>query len=155
MKTWHRTFVTSKYPPERTGGIKKALKLSTLTKYGPMPPNAKERKGRPKKAMSAYRPDFLEDQTNHHTQDTKQTMKIHDLIERLEGYRDLYGPNCEVRLQTQPNWPFENTIAGLVSGSEINDSDDDDDNDVEQDTVVYIIEGTQLGYGSKTAWNLI
>ena len=56
---------------------------------------------------------------------------------------------------TQPNWPFENTITGLASGAEINESDEDrdeDDDDVEGDAVLYIVEGQQLGYGSKRAW---
>lgn len=80
-------------------------------------------------------------------------MTINELIERLEEYRDLHGEDCEVRLMTQQNWPFENTITGLVSGEEINDTDDDDD--VEADAVVYIVEGQQLGYGSKRAWEIV
>ncbi len=85
-------------------------------------------------------------------------MTLNELIERLEEYRDLHGEDCEVRLMTQQNWPFENTITGLASGAEINDTDDEDDEDVEDvedveaDAVVYIVEGTQLGYGSKRAW---
>ena len=82
-----------------------------------------------------------------------------ELIERLEEYRDLHGEDCEVRLMTQQNWPFENAITGLVSGAEINDAEADDDDegvdtgtDVETDAVVYIVEGEQLGYGSKRAW---
>ena len=79
-------------------------------------------------------------------------MTLNELIERLEEYRDLHGDDCEVRLMTQQNWPFENTITGLVSGQEINETDDNDDSDVEADAVVYIVEGQQLGYGSKLAW---
>ena len=79
-------------------------------------------------------------------------MTLNELIERLEEYRDLHGEDCEVRLMTQQNWPFENAITGLVSGAEINDTDDEDDEDVETDAVVYIVEGTQLKYGSKRAW---
>ena len=79
-------------------------------------------------------------------------MTLNELIERLEEYRDLHGEDCEVRLMTQQNWPFENSITGLVSGAEINESDEDDDACVEDDAVVYIVEGTQLKYGSKRAW---
>ena len=79
-------------------------------------------------------------------------MTLNDLIERLEEYRDQLGEDAEVRLMTQQNWPFENTITGLASGAEINETDDDDDDDVEADVVVYIVEGQQLGYGSKRAW---
>ena len=81
-------------------------------------------------------------------------MTLNELIERLEEYRDLHGEDCEVRLMTQQNWPFENAITGLVSGAEINDTDDEDDEDVDTDAVVYIVEGTQLGYGSKRAWEI-
>jgi hypothetical protein len=82
-------------------------------------------------------------------------MTIDELIERLEEYRDELGGHSEVRLMTQQNWPFENRIAGLASGEEINDRDEDeDDEDVDTDQVVYIVEGGQLGYGSKRAWDV-
>ena len=82
-------------------------------------------------------------------------MNINDLIERLEEYRDLYGPDCEVRLQTQPSWPFETTVAGVVTAEEVQKTDSDDADDDACPEVVYILEGTQIGYGSKTAWNLV
>jgi hypothetical protein len=88
---------------------------------------------------------------------------INDLLRRLEEYRDDLGGDVEVRLMTQENWPFENTVIGLASGAEINDAGDDgndegndddecDDERVENDAVVYIVEGEQLGYGTKRAW---
>ena len=80
-------------------------------------------------------------------------MTQNEMIERLGEYRDLHGEDCEVRLMTQQNWPFENAITGLVSGAEINESNEDDDACVEDDAVVYIVEGTQLKYGSKRAWD--
>jgi hypothetical protein len=84
-------------------------------------------------------------------------MTINELIERLEEYRDEIGGDAEVRLMTQQNWPFENTIYGLASGVEINfeaDEDDpDDDGDVDEDAILYIVEGSQLGYGTKRAWD--
>jgi hypothetical protein len=86
-------------------------------------------------------------------------MTINELIERLEEYRDETGGDTEVRLMTQENWPFENSIRGLCSGKEISesgDSDDDDDNS-ESDadaSVVYIVEQDQLGYGTKRAWDV-
>jgi len=86
-------------------------------------------------------------------------MTIDDLIERLEQYRDEMGGSAEVRLMTQQNWPFEYTLAGICSGEEINgeaDEDDpDDDGDVDDENVVYLVEGTQLGYGTKRAWGVI
>lgn len=84
-------------------------------------------------------------------------MTINELIERLEIYRDEIGGDAEVRLMTQSNWPFENTIFGLASGVEINDEsedeDPDDDGDVDEDAILYIVEGSQLGYGTKRAWD--
>ena len=90
-------------------------------------------------------------------------MTIDELIERLEEYRDEIGGDAEVRLMTQQNWPFENTVCGLASGSEINDSSDDDEEEDEQEdddentadrSVLYIVEGNQIGYGTKQAWNV-
>ncbi|HSG71772.1 MAG TPA: hypothetical protein VLA12_15225 [Planctomycetaceae bacterium] len=85
-------------------------------------------------------------------------MTINELIERLEDYRDLLGGDAEVRLMTQENWPFENTIYGLASAEEINDAgnadDPDDDGDTEDADVVFICEGQQLGYGTKRAWEV-
>ena len=95
-------------------------------------------------------------------------MTIDELIERLEGYRDEIGGDAEVRLMTQQNWPFENTIHGLASSVEITDSDRDEDDlenedredgDLEDgvakaDAVLFIVEGRQLGYGTKRAWEV-
>lgn len=83
-------------------------------------------------------------------------MTISELIERLEEYRDELG-DVEVRLMTQSNWPFENGIVGLASGAEINaaiDDDPEDDGDVDDDDLVYIVEGQQLCYGTKRAWEV-
>ncbi len=86
-------------------------------------------------------------------------MTIDELIERLVDYRDQLGGDTEVRLMTQAHWPFENTILGLAAGHEINDAADQffpaaDDQDVEEDQVVYLCEGRQLGYGTKRAWQV-
>jgi hypothetical protein len=87
-----------------------------------------------------------------------KTMTINQLIERLEEYRDSIGGDAEVRLMNQQNWPFENTIAGVCSSEEINDAadedDPEDDGDVDDDAILYIVEGQQLGYGSKRAWEI-
>ena len=83
-------------------------------------------------------------------------MTLDELIDRLKEYRDDLGGDAEVRLMTQQNWPFENTLAGVVSAEEINEFDAEEfqDEDVEDDQVVYLVEGDQLGYGSKRAWEL-
>ena len=86
-------------------------------------------------------------------------MTIDELIARLEEYREEIGGNAQVRLMTQQNWPFENNIYGLASGAEINDSDEDDedggdDEVAAEDSVLFIVEGRQLGYGTKRAWEV-
>jgi len=92
-------------------------------------------------------------------------MTIDELIARLEDYRDEIGGDAEVRLMTQQNWPFENSIYGLASGAEINDYQDDEDGDEDddsddaaedaaEDAVLFIVEGQQLGYGTKRAWDV-
>ena len=81
-------------------------------------------------------------------------MTIDELIERLQDYRDDLGGDTEIRLMTQQNWPFENGIVGLASGAEINQHDDEDDEDVDDERVVFIVEGQQHGYGSKRAWEV-
>jgi len=92
-------------------------------------------------------------------------MTIDELIERLEEYRELIGGDAEVRLMTQQNWPFEYDLHGVCSGEEINDLDErdlpddeddaiDDEDDVTDDKIFYLVEGTQLGYGSKRAWHI-
>ena len=85
-------------------------------------------------------------------------MTIGKLITLLEEYRDEHGEDAEVRLMTQENWPFENRIAGVTSGAETNEASNDDpseyldDQDVAEDAIVYIVEGGQICYGSKWAW---
>ena len=85
-------------------------------------------------------------------------MNLDTLIEILTDYRDELGGDAEVRLMTQQQWPFENRICGLTSGQEMKDASDGDedyesyDSAVAEDAVVYIVEGGQIGYGSKRAW---
>ncbi len=79
-------------------------------------------------------------------------MTVNELIERLTEYRDVLGGDTEVRSMQQPSWPFEYSIEGLVSTEEMR-SEDDDDKTSETETKVFILEGTQLCYGSKSAWD--
>jgi hypothetical protein len=81
-------------------------------------------------------------------------MTIDDLISRLEECRDEFGGEAEVRLMTQQNWPFENAIHGVTSGREINGESEDDDDDVANDAMIYLVEGRQIAYGSKRAWDV-
>ena len=82
-------------------------------------------------------------------------MTVQDLIDRLIEYRDVLGGDTEVRTMQQPSWPFEYSIEGLVSTDEMRSEDDDtdDSDDSEAETKVFILEGTQLCYGSRSAWD--
>ena len=85
-------------------------------------------------------------------------MQLDTLIEILNDYREEFRGDAEVRLMTQQNWPFESRICGVTSGRDMNESHDedadadDDDQDVADDHTVYIVEGGQICYGSKRAW---
>ena len=83
-------------------------------------------------------------------------MNIQDLIEQLEDYKAEHGEDAEVRLMTQQNWPFENRVYGLCDSSELQDEDEDEDEgegDTEGKAIVYLVEGSQICYGNKNAWD--
>lgn len=97
--------------------------------------------------------------------------QLRELIENLDG-------EVEVRLMTQPNYihPFEYSIAGVVGLDEIHDFQAEDysnpDNEFPVEFyepqadygygfsnvpyggpgILYILEGTQLSYGTSDAW---
>jgi hypothetical protein len=110
-------------------------------------------------------------------------MTVSELIEQLIDACDGEPENTEVRLMTQPSWPFEWSIAG-VSGYENptcetcdgigkveSDLDGetekcqdcegkgdeprgkDFDGDASPTGVVFVLEGSQLRYGDKNAWD--
>lgn len=87
-----------------------------------------------------------------------QPMTVAALIALLEQYRDECGDDAEVRLMTQQNWPFENGIRGVTSTSQMDDFEDCEDEpfDVsggpDAGDVIYLVEGGQIGYGRKVAW---
>ena len=62
-------------------------------------------------------------------------LTVSQLIEELE---DL-DPDAEVRLATQPNWPFEWHLSTIEPGPAMPVTIDDQ-------PVVYLVEGEQLGY---------
>jgi len=85
-------------------------------------------------------------------------MRLSELIDRLEEYRDMSDDDPEVRLMTQENWPFENSVRGVCSNEEMNEFDEDGEPqevDEKSDPVVYLVEGSQLCYGNKQAWNVV
>jgi len=63
-------------------------------------------------------------------------MNVQELIYELEQM----DPNSEVRFASQPAWPFEYSVDGVVP---VGDDEEADHIDVQ---VVYLVEGTQLGY---------
>ena len=82
-------------------------------------------------------------------------MTVQELIDRLEDF----DPDTEVRLMTQQSWPFENSIQGLCDGRDLKDEDpcdchEDECSQCNPEGIVYIVEGSQLGYGNKNAWNI-
>jgi hypothetical protein len=97
-------------------------------------------------------------------------MLLTDLIAKLEELAQDH-PDAEVRLMTQNSWPFEYSILGIATTSDMAEEDaeaarenardrghdfDDEDGprkDAEaKPEIIYLVEGSQLGYGSKTAW---
>ena len=79
-------------------------------------------------------------------------MQVRDLIELLEDQ----DPEAEVLIMTQQNWPFENAVAGVASREDIVEEEPDEDagTDGAARSDVLIVEGSQLRYGSKAAWNV-
>lgn len=85
-------------------------------------------------------------------------MNVGELKDLLEGLDD----EVEVRLMTQPSWPFEYSVAGTILWSELSgefhpadvsiDAEDKCEMDSSED-ILYLVEGTQLGYGTKDAWS--
>jgi hypothetical protein len=63
-------------------------------------------------------------------------MTVADLIEELKCMPE----DAEVRFASQPNWPFEYNIADVIS-VEIENR-----HTGEEEEVVYLAEGRQLGY---------
>ena len=62
-------------------------------------------------------------------------MKVSELKEILEHYDD----DMEVRFASQPNWPFEYSILDAVMVH------------VDEEDVIYLEEGQQLGYLPREA----
>jgi hypothetical protein len=88
-------------------------------------------------------------------------MTVSELIEILQDM----DPSARVLIMSQQTWPFENAVVGVTIREEIMRADaeedgDEDDVEIEYDegtaaTDVFIVEGRQLRYGSKTAWDCV
>jgi hypothetical protein len=93
-------------------------------------------------------------------------MNIAQLIETLEDIKEQVGENTEVRFASQPNWPFEYSIRDVhpltkeerrdraeeelrdqgMGQEEINEYMADNQEGLDGEDVVYLEEGSQLGY---------
>lgn len=80
-------------------------------------------------------------------------MKVYQLIEKLQRY----DSDADVYIGSQPNWPFECSVAGLTSRSEFTEEDPElmayDDADDGRPNDVLLCEGRQVRYGSKGMFN--
>ena len=88
-------------------------------------------------------------------------MKVHELIEILQEM----DPEADVFLAVQPGYPFEHSVAGVCQrGDWLDDADDtaqpwadgdrwgaSDDQLPKND--VLLIDGGQVRYGAKAAWD--
>lgn len=97
-------------------------------------------------------------------------MRVSDLISILEDY----DGDAEVRIMSQPSWPFEYAVTNVVSRPELVDeeecececghlphNEDCEDMLYEREhpdrdkgiSDVFIVEGRQICYGDKNAWS--
>lgn len=101
-------------------------------------------------------------------------MTVDELVEDLRNLSAAGHGEAQVRLATQPSWPLEWTIDGMklhkTKGDEIeevenlifnNEYPEDQDEMREQlellkeqnETVLYLREGSQIGYASRSIWD--
>lgn len=89
-------------------------------------------------------------------------MTVGELIE-LPQHDD---PDARILTISQQSWPFEYEIKGLAIREEIirverEENGDDEDDEYDHDkrgtalTDILIVEGQQLRYGSKAAWDVV
>ena len=75
-------------------------------------------------------------------------MTLADLIQMADDYG--YDPEqIEIRIMSQPRWPFEYSVKGSVFAEVL---EWQSKYRKKQEHVLYLCEGSQLGYGSKDAW---
>jgi len=74
-------------------------------------------------------------------------MTVGQLIAILESY----DPDSTVLMLQQPTWPFEYTISGVCERADFSEPEDLEGSK-KQANDVFILEGSQLRYGHKDAW---
>lgn len=83
-------------------------------------------------------------------------MKVKELFAFL---KDM-DPEATVLIMSQANWPFEYSVSRITTRASMLDEDEDEDDtedesmtrDGMQPSDVFLVEGTQLRYGSRRAW---
>ena len=81
-------------------------------------------------------------------------MKVRELIEELEAH----DGDAEVLIGSQAQWPFEYAVHGIIDRAEVvraeaeADEPESTPDPDEKASDVFIVEGTQLRYGSKAMW---
>lgn len=87
-------------------------------------------------------------------------MTAQELVDKLQDFIDAYGPDKEVRIAEQPSYPFEYSIRGCTDSMELGFEEEDlaafEEDGIIPDgpeKVFYIVEGSQLGYFRKDAWD--
>jgi len=78
--------------------------------------------------------------------------ELREAIEYLDG-------DMEVRLMSQPSWPFEYSVRDVICGLDLGEEDegydpegDDPEEEGPRENIVYLVEGAQICYGTKAAW---
>ena len=84
-------------------------------------------------------------------------------VGELKGLLEDLDDDVEVRIMAQHDWPFEYSVYGVnlrsnfvraeeTGWEDCKQEQEPDGDDEEEPEVVYLLEGTQLGYGNKDAW---
>lgn len=76
-------------------------------------------------------------------------MTLLDLLNLADDYNLEYG-EVEIRLMSGTKWPFEYTVDGAVPETDLPNFEPK--RKQEGVMIVYLCEGSQLGYGTKDAW---
>ena len=76
-------------------------------------------------------------------------MKLEELIDKLKELEDVCGPDVEVRLAMQPNWPLAFNVGNVT----ILDAEETEDG--QENSIIWIAEGGHpynAPYAPKEAW---
>lgn len=78
---------------------------------------------------------------------------VGDLIGRLEDFDE----NLEVRIMSQQSWPFENHLGGVTERQEFEEQEDGlfRGSEKPEANCVFLVEGSQIRYGDKAAWEVV